>query len=264
MGTPAIFGMNFQAVNVAQKQNANVLRNGQPAPAGFVIGGYVNENGTPSPLLEQALNHTEESLENMLNALDARGLMGNTLFILTAKHGQSPIDRARLISGATGNPLGDAIANVVDPVAPLAQLTADDVGLLWLHNQGKTGAAVNALHANQDALHIETIYSGERLKLEFPNPRLDSRTPDIIVQPVLGTIYTDSTKKAEEHGGFTVDDTNVALLVSTPQLESAEIKTKVQTTQIAPTILKALGLNVEQLEAVRLEHTQVLPGLLQQ
>ncbi len=263
VGTPAIFGMNFQAVSVAQKQNANLLRNGQPAPAGFVVGGYADEKGTPSPLLEQALNHTEESLEKMLKALDARGLTGTTLFILSAKHGQSPIDRARLISGATGNPLGDAIANVVDPVAPLAQVTADDVGLLWLRNQGKTGAAVNALHANQGTLHIETIYWGERLKLEFLNPRVDSRTPDIIIQPVLGTIYTDSTKKAEEHGGFTVDDTNVVLLVSTDQLESAEIKTKVQTTQIAPTILRALGLNPRQLRAIQVEYTPVLPGLFQ-
>lgn len=200
----------------------------------------------------------------MLRALDAHGLTAKTLFILSAKHGQCPIDRARLISGATGDLLGDAIGNIVDPVAPLAQVTADDVALLWLKNQGKTGAAVNVLHANQDALHIETIYSGDRLQLEFPDPRLDSRTPDIIVQPVLGTIYTDSTKKIEEHGGFTVDDTNVVLSVSTAQLESAKIKTKVQTTQIAPTILRALGLNPEQLEAVRLEHTQLLPGLLQQ
>lgn len=48
VGTPAIFGMNFQAVSVAQKQNANLLRNGQPPPPGLVIGGYANEKGTPS------------------------------------------------------------------------------------------------------------------------------------------------------------------------------------------------------------------------
>ncbi len=35
----------------------------------------------------------------------------------------------------------------------------------------------------------------------------------------------------------------------------------VETTQIAPTILALLGLNPRDLQAVRLEHTQVLPGV---
>jgi hypothetical protein len=39
------------------------------------------------------------------------------------------------------------------------------------------------------------------------------------------------------------------------------IKTPVQTTQIAPIILEALGLEPEALEAVRQEHTVSLPGL---
>ena len=35
----------------------------------------------------------------------------------------------------------------------------------------------------------------------------------------------------------------------------------VETTQIAPTILALLGLNPGALQAVRIEHTQVLPGI---
>ncbi len=37
--------------------------------------------------------------------------------------------------------------------------------------------------------------------------------------------------------------------------------TPVGTTRIAPTILKALGLDPDSLQAVRMEHTVVLPGL---
>ena len=36
---------------------------------------------------------------------------------------------------------------------------------------------------------------------------------------------------------------------------------RVETTQVAPTILKLLGLSPRSLQAVRLERTQVLPGL---
>jgi hypothetical protein len=39
------------------------------------------------------------------------------------------------------------------------------------------------------------------------------------------------------------------------------IAAPVETTQIAPTILALLGLSPRALDAVRIEHTQVLPGL---
>jgi hypothetical protein len=39
------------------------------------------------------------------------------------------------------------------------------------------------------------------------------------------------------------------------------IKTPVQTTQVAPTILQVLGIDPENLHAVRQEETAVLPGL---
>ena len=60
--------------------------------------------------------------------------------------------------------------------------------------------------------------AGDELKLKFNSPTKDSRTPDILVQPVYGTIYTTSTKKNAEHGGFSFGDTNVGLIVSNPDL----------------------------------------------
>ena len=89
----------------------------------------------------------------------------------------------------------------------------------------------------------------------------DSRTPDIIVQPNVGVVYTGSSKKQAEHGGFAHDDTNVMLLVALPAFEPRTIDSFVETTQVAPTILKALGFNPELLDAVKQERTPVLPGL---
>ena len=54
---------------------------------------------------------------------------------------------------------------------------------------------------------------------------------------------------------------HVALIVSNPRIEAATINTGVQTTQIAPTILEALGLDPQDLDGVRLEGTVSLPGL---
>ena len=53
VGVPAIFGMSFQAVSVAQKLEGN---------------GYLDANGTPSPGLLDALTHTDQSISKMLAA----------------------------------------------------------------------------------------------------------------------------------------------------------------------------------------------------
>jgi len=79
-----------------------------------------------------------------------------------------------------------------------------------------------------------------------------SRTPDIIGITRVGVIYTSGSKIAE-HGGFNEDDTHVALLVSHPDFEKAVVDAPVATTQIAPTILEALHLDPNELEAVRLK-----------
>jgi arylsulfatase A-like enzyme len=112
---------------------------------------------------------------------------------------------------------------------------------------------------------IGEIFSGPPLSFLYNRPGLppngDPRTPDIIVTPNIGVTYSNSKKKLAEHGGFSHDDTNVILLVSNPNLHSATISSPVETAQVAPTILEALGLNPDGLQAVRKEGTQVLPRL---
>ena len=92
-------------------------------------------------------------------------------------------------------------------------------------------------------------------------PNGDPRTPDIIVTPNIGVTYSGSTKKLAEHGGFSHDDTNVMMLLSNPRLSPATVTSPVETAQIAPTILAALGLDPTSLTAVRRQGTPVLPGL---
>ncbi|MGH9375545.1 MAG: alkaline phosphatase family protein, partial [Terriglobia bacterium] len=110
--------------------------------------------------------------------------------------------------------------------------------------------------------HIRRIFSGTALRVMFDDPRHDSRTPDIIVEPELGVIYTNPNSPGiGEHGGFSIEDTHVPLLVANPRFEPAVVRTSVSVAQIAPTILKLLGLDPQALEAVRIDKTEVLPGL---
>lgn len=112
---------------------------------------------------------------------------------------------------------------------------------------------------------IGQIFAGASLAQMFNSPGLppegDPRTPDIAIAPNAGVIYSGSTAKQEEHGGFGHDDTDVMLLLSNPSLSAKTVTTPVETIQVAPTILKALQLDPSSLEAVRKEGTAVLPGV---
>jgi hypothetical protein len=56
----------------------------------------------------------------------------------------------------------------------------------------------------------------------------------------------------------------VILLVANPFFSPKTVSNATTTTQVAPTILKALGLDPQSLDAVRIEGTAVLPELAAQ
>jgi hypothetical protein len=64
-----------------------------------------------------------------------------------------------------------------------------------------------------------------------------------------------------EHGGFAHDDVNVMLLLANPAFAPRTVYSEVGTLQVAPTILRALGLDPRKLDGVRLEGTGALPGV---
>ena len=74
--------------------------------------------------------------------------------------------------------------------------------------------------------------------------------------------YSNSKKKQAEHGGFGHDDVNVIGSGVEPSIQPKTVTLPVETRQVAPTILRALGLNPNALKAVQTEGTQVLPGLV--
>jgi hypothetical protein len=140
---------------------------------------------------------------------------------------------------------------------------------LWLKSSCDTETGVQTLEttspASANVAGIGEIFWGRGLRQMFNKPGLppagDPRSPDIIVIPNIGVTYSGSKRKQAEHGGFSHDDTNVILLVSNPRLAPKTITSPVETSQVAPTILKALGLDPQSLEGVQKEATQVLPSL---
>ncbi|HWS96130.1 MAG TPA: alkaline phosphatase family protein [Candidatus Methylomirabilis sp.] len=258
---PTIFGMNFQAVSVGQK----LIENG-------VKGGYLDAAGTPSSWLLNEIQFVDASIAAWVNELKAKGLYDSTLIVITAKHGQSPIDPSRYV-GQTINGTSPATLLSNDGYLPYSESTnnptgigptEDDVSLLWLSSSFDTDAAVAVLEANASAttgIALGQIYYGPSLFLNYNDPTTDPRTPDIIVTPNVGVTYSGSHAKQAEHGGFSHDDTNVVLLLSNPNFKARTVSAGVGTAQVAPTILKALGIKPGALDAVRAEGTAVLPAI---
>jgi Type I phosphodiesterase / nucleotide pyrophosphatase len=265
LGVPMVFGMNFQAVSVGQKvshDNGNgtcpsSIHTGMP-------GGYLDGAGNPTPVLAYGLDKTDEALGSMIAALKQRNLYDSTLFIVTAKHGQSPINPVKInkpghfadlvatLPDAGTNPGALAIASAnACSTGPCGFVQDDDIALIWLQDQTQTKAVIDYLNANAKALFIDEVLGGDELKLKFNDPATDSRTPDVIVQPIYGTVYTPSTAKNAEHGGMSFADTNVGLIVSHPRLAGVVLKTPVVTSQVAPTILQALEIDPDEFSAGR-------------
>jgi arylsulfatase A-like enzyme len=230
------------------------------------------------------IQFVDAAIGQMMDALEDNRLLGSTAIIITAKHGQSPIDPNRFFpipgnSGTNGMPPSAVIPSFLpavysDPKNALG-IAEDDISQLWLTDESRTGDAVAALETAGTSIGLGQILYGTSLDALFNPPGVpehpgpccklreggDPRTPDIIVLPNVGVVYTGGLKKQSEHGGYAWDDTNVMLLVSNPSIEARTIHSFVETTQVAPTILKFLGLNPNDLDAVRQEGTPVLPGL---
>lgn len=266
---PAIFGMNFQSVSTAQKL---------PTSDGLT-GGYPQGGVVPGPLLSKALDFVNASVGKLESALAASGHAKDTTVILSAKHGQSPMDPAaltRVPDSAIIDGLNAAWKSAHPGSADLVAFsTDDDIMQLWLsdHSQGAAQFAKDYLAAHSAAGNdidgaaktvtasgLSKVYAGSEVGGSFGTQTSDARYPDILGIAQTGVVYTGGKSKIAEHGGASADDRDVPLVISGTNDEHARTVTStVETTQIAPTILKTLGLDPHQLQAVQLEGTKVLP-----
>jgi len=259
---PVVFGMNFQSVFIGESVS-------EP---GVATGGYKNAAAVPSAELLKEVEFVDASIGDVVHALKAAGIYDDTLIIVTAKHGESPIDPKLYVANGANTPAtflatAGLIPESESPLTPGGiGATEDDVSVLWLNKGASVTGAVNILEQNATAIGLGQIYYGPTLALNYGvgglEPGQDPRTPDIIVAPNVGMTYSGSTTMIGDHGGFAHDDTNVILLVTHSSFKPQTIYAATTTAQVAPTILKALGLDPWALDAVRAEGTAVLPEVV--
>ncbi len=246
VGVPTLFGMNFQGVSIAQKT---------------IGAAYLDAKATPSAALQTAFEKTDASLGKLVLALKSAGLWDSTTMFITAAHGQSPIDPS-IRKTVSPSAMATAIEEVKKGV--LAHLTSDSVALVWLTDPAMTGAVAKKIMEKGEALGVEAILSGDALKSEFGDPATDTRAPDLVVKLKPGILYSEKDNKAGEHGGHSEDDRHVLLVVSGGGIKAGTVKDPVGIQQVAPTVLASLGLDPGKLDAVRVDKTAVLPGIVRE
>jgi hypothetical protein len=268
VGMPALLGMNFQSVSTAQKLPTS---GGQP-------GGY-QADGAPGPVLTGALGFIDREVSAMVAELDARHELDNTTIVLSAKHGQSPVEPAeltRIHDAPIIDGLNNAWAASHPGAAPLVvQSTNDDAMIMWLSDRSQaaadfakafllghngTGNDINRNAKAYTASGLTTVYAGKQAAAFFGTSVGDPRVPDLYASAQHGVVFTGGTGKFAEHGGADPQDRNVPLVISGKASDAGSSSSAtVETTQIAPTILRLLGLNPRELQAVRAEGTKSLP-----
>jgi len=290
VGTPAILGMNFQTVSVAEKVDSPSIltknADGTYTEGPTELAGYLPGTTTPGPLLASALDYVDAQLAAMDSAIQSNPeTRGTTAIIITAKHGQSPQDPLQLKRIKDG-PIIDAInaawtAQTGDKSNLIVAGTDDDLWQSYLSVKTQQAAdfvksylwnhSATAVLYNNDGVDRGTaqvphsglaqISAGNEAARFFGVPYSDPRYPDVFGRVQVGVVYTGGTKIAE-HGGDTPGDRDVPLLVYAPGTVSRSHSSAwVETTQVAPTVLRLLGLDPRALQAVQIEGTQVLPGI---
>jgi Type I phosphodiesterase / nucleotide pyrophosphatase len=257
---PAIFGMNFQAVSVGQK----LAKAGNADTDKSLTGGYLNAQATPGNALELQFQFVDDALGKFMDELKHEHLDDSTLIVVSAKHGQSPINVKDRVA------ISDSLYSGAPGFGTNGFEICDDAALVWLSPEMQqltnpaTGHPYYAdakayILAHASALHIKQLLDRDDLTKLYEDPFHNSRVPDFIAITDHGVICTGGSKLAE-HGGFSNDDRNVALLVSSPRVpdKGVVIEDKSFTTQIAPTILDALDLDPNSLETVRAGSVEIL------
>lgn len=241
---PEIFGVTLTAFDAAVREG---------------VSAYQTYSGQPSSTVNTALSATDDQIRRILVALKKEHLYDSTWIVVTSAFGDGAISPQRSHSVDAASLTAVADSSVPGVVLHIA---AEGPAMLWLRDPAKTNEVVTALGRRADALGIATIATGAELALTMNPPTDDSRMPDIVLEPRESIRYTaGGLFGLSIDGGDREAETHVPVLISGAQFTGRIDKTWVPVTQVAPLLLRALGMDKFNLDALHHEHTPALPGI---
>lgn len=210
--------------------------------------------GTMSPVLETVLDRFDKELAKLIGTLQSSALYDRTWIVLTAAStsGSPTQIRTRATDAAR-------LRLTIGRAAPHACVWVDGLAHIWLKDDAAVQQLAGALAGQRRYLGIGDILTPARLRLALAPPEADERRPALVLVPSTGMGWTSSSSGMPAR--FEDQNANVALVISGPQFRDRRDPTSVPTTETAALLLRALGMEKLDLEALHREHSPALPGI---
>ncbi len=195
--------------------------------------------GITSTATLQAIKLEDDEIGQTVTALQDAGLYNDTVIIITADHGNTATPRNIPEDGA-----GSIADFLTSNNIAVIEGGHDDLYMTYLKDSSQTQAAVNLLSKaeNKEKFGVDRILTEADMKTLGAAPT--NRTPDFVVIPTEGIVYSNKAKAAE-HGGISLADLNVQMIISGPGIkQGAVVSEPVKVQQIAPTLAQMLGLSL--------------------
>lgn len=136
--------------------------------------------GTPAQGLAEELDFVDQSLGSIVRELKKEGLYESTLIMVSAKHGQSPIDITKRRGIGGGQPAATVGAAEAFDIS-------DDGSLIWLTDPSLVGGAVANLSKPRISSGIQEIFAGTSLRNKWNSPGDDRARPTSCSRSIRGS-----------------------------------------------------------------------------
>jgi predicted AlkP superfamily pyrophosphatase or phosphodiesterase len=205
--------------------------------------------GPESPRYLQALEFLDGLMGELLKALDEMGIRERTAIVVSADHGFSEVEPARVVA-----PAADGDGHRLDLLAAkgiehfLTNTGGSSMGV-FVRDKARVPDAVAALRAEPwcEAVYCQDAKAGCDRTLQSLHAYYPGRSPDVMVD--LDDDAAFNYSQPGQHGSLRHEDMAIPLFLSGAGVAAGKVAGEARLVDIAPTVLRLLGLPAEGLRA---------------
>jgi predicted AlkP superfamily pyrophosphatase or phosphodiesterase len=233
-------------------QTLEVLRERRPALVVVNLGSadYAGHSfGPEGARYREAIEFLDGQVGDLLKALDDMGIRERTTVIVSADHGFSDVDATRVVAPASdtgGHRLASLAARGIEHY--VSNTGGASMGL-YVRDKARIPEAVAALRAEPwcEAVYCEDAKAGCDLSLRSLHDYFPGRSPDVMVD--LDDDVALNYPQAGQHGSLRHEDMAIPLILSGAGIAAGKVEGEARLVDVAPTVLRLLGLPPEGLRA---------------
>jgi predicted AlkP superfamily pyrophosphatase or phosphodiesterase len=191
------------------------------------------------------LEYLDGLVGDLLKALDDLGIRQRTAVIVSADHGFSDVDATRLVAPAAdvgGHRLEVLTTRGIDHY--LTNTGGSSMGV-YVRDKGRVAEAVAAMRAEPwcEAAYCQDAKAACDRTLESLHAYFPGRSPDIMVD--LDDDAALNFPQPGQHGSLRHDDMAIPLILSGAGVAAGRVAGEARLVDIAPTVMRLLGLPPE-------------------